>query len=131
MFKAEDIMTDDVVSVRKNMPIYDAIRMMVDNNITGLPVVNDDMTMAGVISEKDVLQLLYNCEDLKEGHSGTVASFMTPNVITFDAEDNLIAVCNCLIKNHFRRVPVLRNKKLVGIITRKDLIKYIIEPITA
>jgi CBS domain-containing protein len=129
MFKAQDIMTTDVVSVRRNTPIYDAIRLMVDRNITGLPVVNDDLTLAGVISEKDVLQLLYNCEDLKEGHSGTVEHFMTPGVVAFDHEDNLIAVCNCLIKNHFRRVPVLKDGMLVGIITRKDLIKYILEPI--
>jgi CBS domain-containing protein len=131
MFKAENIMTTDVISVKRQTPIYDAIRLMVDRNITGLPVVNADMTLAGIISEKDVLQLLYNCEDLKQGQSGTVEHFMTPSVVAFDFEDNLIAVCNCLIKNNFRRVPVLKDGKLVGIITRKDLIKYIIEPIKA
>jgi CBS domain-containing protein len=130
MFKAQDIMTAEVVSVRKETPIYDAIRLMVEKNITGLPVVNDDMTIVGVISEKDVLQLLYNCEDLKEGGSGTVEHFMTSCPVTFDSEDNLIAICNCLMKNHFRRVPVVKDGRLVGIITRKDLIKYIIEPIT-
>jgi CBS domain-containing protein len=131
MFKAQDIMTTDVVSVKRKTPIYDAIKLMVDRNITGLPVVNDDMTLAGIISEKDVLQLLYNCDDLKEGDSGTVEHFMTPGAVAFDHMDNLIAVCNCLIKNHFRRVPVVADGKLVGIITRKDLIKYILEPIKA
>jgi CBS domain-containing protein len=131
MFKARDIMTTDVVSVKPKTAIYDAIKLMVERNITGLPVVNDSMALVGVISEKDVLQLLYNCEDLKAGDSGTVEHFMTPHPVAFNCEDNLIAVCNCLIKNHFRRVPVLDDGKLVGIITRKDLIKYIIEPIKA
>ena len=129
MFKAKDVMTTDVISAQRETPIYEAIRLMVENNITGLPVVNNDMTLAGIISEKDVLQLLYDCEDLRHGHAGRVESFMTPQVVTFDQEDNLIAVCNCLIKNHFRRVPVLADGKLVGIISRKDLIKFILEPI--
>ena len=129
MFKAKDIMTTQVISVKRDTPIYEAIRLMVDNNITGLPVVNEDMTLAGIISEKDVLQLLYDCEDLKKGRSSTVQSFMTHHVVSFDQEDNLITVCNCLIKNHFRRVPVVENKKLVGIISRKDLIRFILEPI--
>jgi CBS domain-containing protein len=127
MFKAKDIMTTDVISAKRKTPIHAAIRTMVDNNITGLPVVNDDMTLAGIISEKDVLQLLYSCEDLKS--EGTVENFMTSDVISFDQDENLIAICNCLMKNHFRRVPVVANGKLAGIITRTDIIKYILEPI--
>lgn len=127
MFKAKDIMTTDVFSVKRHTPIHDAIKIMVDNNITGLPVVNDDMTLAGIISEKDVLLLLYSCEDLKS--QGTVENFMTANVVAFDQDENLIAICNCLLKNNFRRVPVVADGKLAGIITRKDIIKYILEPI--
>ena len=127
MFKAKDIMTTDVISVKRKTPIHAAIRTMVSNGITGLPVVNDDMTLAGIISEKDVLQLLYSCEDLKS--EGTVENFMTSDVISFDQDENLIAICNCLMKNHFRRVPVVVNGKLAGIITRTDIIKYILEPI--
>ena len=131
MFKAKDIMKTDVVSVKIDTPIYDAIRTMVENNITGVPVVNDDMTLAGIISEKDVLQLLYDCRDLqeKDGGHGKVGDFMTKDVISFDQEENLLSVCNCLMKKHFRRVPVVSGGKLAGIITRKDLIKYILEPI--
>jgi CBS domain-containing protein len=131
MFKAKDIMKTNVVSVKIDTPIYDAIRTMVENNITGLPVVNDDMTLAGIISEKDVLQLLYDCRDLqeKDGGHGKVGDFMTKDVVCFDQEENLLSVCNCLMKKHFRRVPVVSGGKLAGIITRKDLIKYILEPI--
>jgi CBS domain-containing protein len=131
MFTAKDLMTTDVISVKKHTPIYDAIRIMVENNITGVPVVNDDMTLAGIISEKDVLQLLYDCRDLEKRDNGTgkVEDFMSRDVVTFDKDENLLSVCNCLMKRHFRRVPVLSDGKLAGIITRKDLIKYILEPI--
>lgn len=128
MFQAKDIMTTHVISVTKDAPIYEAIKLLVDNNITGLPVVNDDMSLAGILSEKDVLQLLYNCEDLKNDQTSTVAYFMTREVVSFDQEDNLIAICNCLLKNYFRRVPIMSNNKLVGIISRKDMIKFILEP---
>jgi len=130
MFKAKDIMKTDVVSVKIDTPIYDAIRTMVENNITGVPVVNDDTTLVGIISEKDVLQLLYDCRDLqKKDGDGKVGDFMTKDVVCFDQEENLLSVCNCLMKKHFRRVPVVSGGKLAGIITRKDLIKYILEPI--
>lgn len=88
------------------------IRILVENNITGLPVVNDDMTLAGIISEKDVLRLLYDMED-KPGN----------------VEDSLIDIAESLIRNDFRRVPILEEGKLAGIISRKDIIKYILEPI--
>jgi len=125
MFKAKDIMNTDVITVKRKTEIYDAIRILVENNITGLPVVNDDMTLAGIISEKDVLRLLYNMED----KPGNVEDFMTKDVISFDQEDNLIEIAESLIKSGFRRVPILKEGKLTGIISRKDVIKYIIEPI--
>ncbi len=123
MFEAQTIMNTNVISVKKDTPIYDAIRLLVDNNITGLPVVNDDMTLCGIISEKDVLRLLYEIEDKQD----TVESFMTPSPIVFKETDTIMDICNCLINNHFRRVPIVRDGKLAGIVSRKDIIKFILE----
>ena len=123
IFKAKTIMTTNVASVKRQTQIYEAIRILVEKNITGLPVVNDDMTLAGIISEKDVLRLLYDIED----KPGNVEDFMTENPSSFDHEDSLIDVAECLIKNNFRRVPITSEGKLVGIVSRKDIIKYILE----
>ena len=46
-----------------------------------------------------------------------------------DENEDMIAVCECLVNNHFRRVPILSGRRLAGIISRRDLIKYIMEPI--
>jgi len=116
-------MKTDLITVKKQTPIYEAIGIMVDNSITGLPVVNDDMTLAGVISEKDVLKLLYDLQD----KPGTVDEFMTGETVCFDQNDNLIDICECLIENNFRRVPILAEGKLAGIISRKDIIAYILK----
>ena len=123
MLKAKDIMTTDLVTVKSQASVYEAIQELIDNNITGLPVVDDDMTVVGVISEKDMLKLLYDMEE----DGGTVADYMTETAVSFDPEDNLIDICNCFIKNPFRRVPILSDGKLAGIISRTDIIKYILK----
>ena len=116
-------MKTNLITVKRDTPIYEAIRILVDCNITGLPVVNDDKTIAGIISEKDVLELLYENEDKPE----TVEQFMTEDVVTFDQDDSVADITDSFLKHHFRRVPILANGKLVGIISRKDIISYIIK----
>ncbi len=117
--RARDIAQYDVVSIDKDASVYQAIDLMVEKDITGLPVV-DKTGLVGVISEKDVLKLLYDSEFV----GGTVGEYMTIDVVTFEEEDDLTDICRCLIENDFRRVPILRNnKELVAIITRADMIR--------
>jgi CBS domain-containing protein len=123
MFKAKDIMKTGVITVSRKTPVYEAIRTLVENNVTGLPVANEDMTLAGMITEKDVLSLLYNIE----AHAGKVEDFMTKGVVSFNEEDSLIDITECLIGNSFRRVPITAHGKIVGIISRKDIIAYILK----
>lgn len=123
MFKAKKIMKTNLITVKKDTPIYEAIKILVDCNITGLPVVNDDKTLAGIISEKDVLKLLYESEDQPD----TVEQFMTEDVVTFDQDDNIVDITDSFLNHHFRRVPILAKGKLVGIISRKDIISYIVK----
>jgi CBS domain-containing protein len=123
MFKARDIMKTEVVTVKRQVPIYEAIRLLVETNVTGLPVINEDMTIAGILSEKDVLALLYNIED----REGRVEDFMTKGVVSFNQDDSLVDIAECLIENSFRRVPITSQGKLVGIISRKDIVAYILK----
>ena len=59
MFKAKNIMTKEVISVKKDTPIYEAVELLAKNEVTGIPVVKDDMTLVGILTEKDVLRLFY------------------------------------------------------------------------
>ena len=124
MLKAKDIMTENVVSVKKDTPIYEALELLAKYNITGIPVVREDMILVGVLSEKDVLRLFYAHEDEEEG---TVNDFMTQPAVHFDEKESLLDICDCLTNNYFRRVPVTSEGKLVGIISRKDIINYILQ----
>ncbi len=123
MFKAKDVMKTNLITVGRHTPIHEAIRILVENNITGLPVVNDDMSLAGIISEKDMLGLLYNIED----KPGNVEDFMTEDEVSFEQEDSLIDITESFMASSFRRVPIVTGGKLVGIISRKDVIAYILK----
>lgn len=125
MLKAKDIMTKDVVSVKKDTPIYEAVELLRKNDITGMPVVEDDMTLVGVITEKDVLRLFYADEDEK---NKTVGFFMTRPAVSYKENESLRSVCDFMMINYFRRVPVISKKgKVVGILSRPDVIEYILE----
>lgn len=121
MVKASAIMKTDVIAVTRDEDIHEAIRVMVLNNVTGLPVVNNDGTVAGVLTEKDLLKLLHKGSN----EPGTVQDFMTTNVVCFEQDANLTDIVDCLIMNRFRRVPILNKGRLVGIISRKDILRHI------
>ena len=124
MFKTKDIMKKKVICVKKDTPVVEAIRIMSTNNITGVPVVEDDMTLVGILSEQDVLRLYHTYKDEKDR---TVNTFMTHPAIYFDEEEPLLDVCYRLRDNSIRRVPVTSNGKVVGVISRSDILKYILQ----
>jgi len=125
MLKVKDVMTKDVVSVKKETPIYEAMEIMRKKDITGMPVIEEDMTLVGVITEKDVIRLFYANEEEK---NQTVGFFMTRPAVSYRENENLRSVCDFMMINYFRRVPVVSKQgKLVGIISRPDIIDYILE----
>jgi CBS domain-containing protein len=125
MFEIETIMTTDVITVARHTPITRVLEIMSEHDVTGLPVVNDDMTLVGIISEKDLLTLISDQED----NSAQAEDFMTEDIVSFDQDEDIIAICESLTNNHFRRVPIVSQGKLVGIVSRRDIIKYMMEPI--
>jgi len=121
MISLGKIMTRDVVTVRTTTVIYDAIRMMADGNITGLPVVDEDEKLMGIITAKDIMRHLLNTR----GTEGEVQDCITTDVISFNENDDLLDAINTLVENKFRKVPIESEGKLVGIISRRDIISYI------
>ncbi|MHC4638542.1 MAG: CBS domain-containing protein [Planctomycetota bacterium] len=123
MQKAKDLMTKKVIHVKKDTPILDAVEFLVKRNITGIPVVEEDMSLIGILSEKDVLRLFSEDDD---SENLTVNEFMTQPAVFFDENESIDDICECLLQNYFRRVPVTSNGKLVGILSRRDIIKIIL-----
>ena len=123
MLETKDVMTKDVICIKKDTPIIDALRLMVKNNVTGIPVVEEDRTLVGILSEQDALRLFHTFDEEKHR---PVSEFMTQPAIHFDQEERLLDVCYCLRDNSIRRVPVTRDGKVVGVISRSDIIKRIL-----
>ena len=125
MLKVKDIMTKDVISVKRATPIYQAVEVLLENEITGMPVVEEDMTLSGVITEKDCIRLFYADEDEK---NKTVEYFMTRPAVYYKEDDSLQTICDFMMINYFRRVPVISKEgKVVGIVSRPDVLKYILQ----
>ncbi len=124
MFQVENIMQTDVIAVKENTLVYEAMELLRENNITGLPVVDEDKHLVGIITEKDVVTLLYAVKDDR----AKVKEFMTKEVVSFGINSNMIEICDCFAKNNFRRVPIVDDSgKVVGIVSKKDIISYILE----
>ena len=124
MIKAKDIMTDKPVYVKKDVSIFEAMELLLEHDIIDIPVVEDDMTLVGALSEKDVLQLLYAGPEEEEK---TVRDLMTYPAVNFGESESFVEICQCLENNTFRRIPVTSEGKLVGAVSRKDIINFILE----
>lgn len=117
MFKAKDLMTTHVVTVREDDTVDHAIALMVRHRISGLVVVDREGHAVGVVSEFDLLELI--CQ----GHTeqDLVSRFMSPDLFGVSEEDSWVTLVDTFRERHVRRLPVLRDGKLVGIVTRHDL----------
>lgn len=126
MITAKDIMTTEVVTVKEDTPTEKVIDLLASHRITGLPVVDSEMNLAGIVSEKDILGIAYNSITgaSAEAFKKTAGDLMTRTVVSFRSDDNLADICQCFMLNDFRRIPVVDDGKLVGIISRKDIVYH-------
>ncbi len=127
MLKAKEIMQSSLITAKQDTTVIEAINILAQNKITGLPVVDDDMNLVGLVSEKDVLSIAYHVlAGIVDSAMDTrkIGDIMTKDVVSFRLDDNLADICQCFMNKPFRRVPVLDNGKLVGIISRKDIVAH-------
>ncbi len=124
MVKAKHVMSKTVTTVDEYAKIIDVIRLLVERNVTGLPVVDDGGRLLGMVTEKDILMMLLYDPAVK---GKTVADLMTTELVYFDEDEDIMKVFEILVKRNFRRVPILSEGRLVGIISRRDIIKFLSE----
>jgi len=123
MLNARDIMIKDVIVVHQTTPLLDAMRILVEKRISGLPVVDKDEKLIGVITEKDLLRLLVS--DVITSQE-VVGDYMSLDVQFFSPGDSVIDICEFFIRTNVRRVPIVENGRVMGVISRRDIIKLIL-----
>lgn len=139
---ARDIMTSKVLTVKAGTTIGEIAKLMATERISGVPVVDDEGRMIGIVSETDLLHRAetgterkrkwwislfldtdMRARDFIKGHGHTAADVMSRFVVSVRDDATLAEVADMLDTNNLKRVPVLKAGKLVGMITRGDLVR--------
>lgn len=142
MLTAAHVMTNNVISVPPEMPVQDIAKLLYTHRISGLPVVDADGCIVGIVSEGDLIRhveaigeqrrswwlMLFSGEselarDYAKAHGRTARDVMTSKVITVDEATPLAEIAMILERHRIKRVPVLRCSKLVGIVARSNLLQ--------
>ena len=143
---AEQIMTSHVITVSPQTSISEIAELMTRHRISGLPVLGEDGNLVGIVSETDLLHRAetatekqrkwwvalfldpdMRARDFIKVHGRTAADVMSHFVISIPHDAPLATVANILEANNLKRAPVLKQGKLVGIITRGDLVKAFVD----
>ena len=140
--RVRELMTENVLTIGPEAPLKDVAKVLVANRISGLPVCNIEGSVIGVISEADIL---YKEHDPTEGHVGgplgwivdgspnytgavkaqavTAAKAMTSPAITIAPYESVSQAARMMCEHRVNRLPVVKDDRLVGIVTRADLVR--------
>ena len=114
------IMEEDVISLREGDSIDDVIKMMLLGNLSGFPVVNDESKVIGIVSERDFIGLVANIITGKR-----VADFMSRDVVSVRPDTKVEDAARVMISNDFRRLPIVHEGVMTGVVTTSDIINYL------
>lgn len=139
---AEAVMTTPVISIRPSTSVAEAARLMLAHRISGLPVVREDGTLAGMVSEGDFLrrseieterkrswwlEFLVSpgrvADEYVHAHGRKVEEVMTKGAVTIGKGAALDEVVEMMVRHRVKRLPVVENGKIVGIVARSDLLR--------
>lgn len=145
MPKAKDIMTEEVITVHPEMEIVKAAKLLLEHHINGLPVVDKEGRLVGIICQDDLiaqqreiplpsffilldsfipLTSQKNIEkEVQKMAAITVSEAMTPDPITIDPETSLEEISTLMVKNNIHTLPVLDQGKIVGVVGNEDILR--------
>ncbi|HNX29814.1 MAG TPA: CBS domain-containing protein [Syntrophomonadaceae bacterium] len=146
---AKDIMTTDVITVSADERVEAVTKLLIDNKISGIPVVDKDNHITGIVTEKDLLikagelkvpfyitlfdSIIYLenpmrfSSNLKKYTAAKVKDIMTVKVEVVDENTPVHEIAEIMQNKKINRLPVVRNNKLIGIVTRNDVLKAIVK----
>ena len=147
MVNAGQLMKKDIYTVREEEKVRDLLRVFVEKQVSGVPVLGKDHTLAGIITEADILRQIHQppsfidfvnyfvvldsdrviTGQIMEMLDRPVKDLMTKDVITVDEETSLAKISQILSRRKFKKLPVVDGQKLVGVINRSDVIGYLVK----
>lgn len=141
--RARDVMTTSVISASPEMSVQETAKLLVEHSISAVPVIDADGKLIGIVSEGDLvhrveigtharrrswwLELLASSRELAseyvKEHAQTVKDLMTVDVVTVADDTPLSEVAELLERHRIKRVPVVDNGKVAGLVSRADLVR--------
>ncbi len=120
--KVKDYMGRTRTTFTPDMDVLRAIHILIDEKISGAPVVDEHGNLVGFLSEKDCMKVALNAGYHGEA-GGRVSEYMAHNVTTIDINTPIIEVAEFFLNSTFRRYPVVDENRLVGAISRRDVLR--------
>ncbi|NLJ72401.1 MAG: CBS domain-containing protein [Syntrophomonadaceae bacterium] len=117
----KDIMQNDFIPLKATDTVEDALKIMTDNKVNGLPVVNDDNLLVGMVVKADIYRFL-----IQPGHYkvSPIDWVMAKKVISAPPDETVSAAAKKLLDHHIIAMPVVVEGKVLGMISIEDLLKY-------
>jgi CBS domain-containing protein len=139
--KAKDVMTSPVVSIEPDASIWQAVRIMLQRHISGLPVIDQKGALVGIVTEGDFLRRVETgtqrrrprwleyligpgrlADEYTRAHGRKVSEIMTADPLTVREDTPLDEIVRLMEKRQIKRVPVVRDQQVVGIVSRANLV---------
>ena len=117
----DDCMATELVTFKPTDNIHSAAKTLIDRGLSGAPVVDKNSKLIGILSKKDCLQVVYTASYHQEW-GGSVAEYMTPDPDTIEAGSDIIEAADRFVRARYRRLPVMDHGKLVGQVSRTDIL---------
>jgi len=145
MIKASDIMETSIICVTPDTEIPKAVAILLDNHVNGVPVINDKEELVGILCQSDlifqqkempvppiftILDSIFPLssskkidEEFRKIAATTVAQAMVKDVVSVAPDTPVSEIASLMVEKHFHTIPVVKDKKLVGIIGKEDVLK--------
>ena len=122
MATVRDHMTTRLVSFTPDTDIHKAIRVLLKRHLSGAPVVDADGRLVGMLSKKDCLRIAFSAR-YHQQWAGRVGEYMQTEVESISPDLDIVAAAELFLDRAYRRFPVMQGNRLVGIISRHDVLK--------
>ncbi len=115
-----EIMKEDVVSLGVNDTISNALKTMIERNIGGIPIVDNDNAVVGIVTERDFVRTVADITTSK-----SIKEYMSNKVVTASPDISIGEATRTMIEKGFRRIPIVKEDVLLGIVTASDIMRYL------